>query len=110
MHNKDDGKYYLTSQDELYQVNQFVKFFLPGGNILVLFFQMVATLACVVLAILCWPISWIEEKGGEVAKREKKRIEHGKKRFEKEKNEIFETMGDYRNGEITVTAPEVQQS
>lgn len=109
MHNKDDGKYYLISQDDLYQVNQFVKFFAPGGTILVWIWQMIATLVCVVLAIVFWPISWIEEHGSEVASKEKQRLQYGKRKFEEEKNEVYQTINDYRNGEIQVIAPAVQQ-
>lgn len=110
MHNKDDGKYYLTSQDDLYQVNQFVKFFAPGATILVWLFQMIATLGCVVLAIVFWPVSWIEEHGSQVATKEKNRLQAGKRRFDREKNEMVENMNDYRNGDMQISAPGLQQS
>lgn len=60
-HNKAKEKYYIQSQNDLYQTNDFVRFFWPGGWLVVWLWQVVATLVCYVLAFICQPISWIEE-------------------------------------------------
>ncbi|KAF1983506.1 hypothetical protein K402DRAFT_309050, partial [Aulographum hederae CBS 113979] len=61
MHDKRDDRYYITSQNDLYQVDQFVRFFLFGGWLLVWLWQFVATAFCVVGAVVGWPVSWVEE-------------------------------------------------
>ena len=59
-----NNKYYIASQNDLYQVNQFVKFFTwPIGFLIVLAWQFLATLVCLGAAVTFWPISWIEESG-----------------------------------------------
>ena len=61
-HQKSNGKYYIKSQNDLYQTDQFVKFVLPyGGPILVWLWQTIATLSCVLLALLFWPLTAFEE-------------------------------------------------
>ncbi|KAF2739418.1 hypothetical protein EJ04DRAFT_484221 [Polyplosphaeria fusca] len=60
-HNKGDGKYYITSQNDLYQVDQFVKFVAPGGWVLVWLWQFWATLFCLLGAVALWPVSVVEE-------------------------------------------------
>lgn len=60
-------KYYIVSQNDLYQVNEFVKFFTwPFGFLFVLAWQFAATLVCLGAALAFWPISWAEEHGSEV--------------------------------------------
>ena len=56
--------YYIKSQNDLYQVNEFFKFFDRARvlGLLLLLWQLGATLGCVVLALLCWPVSWVEER------------------------------------------------
>ncbi|CAO2654411.1 Nn.00g111440.m01.CDS01 [Neocucurbitaria sp. VM-36] len=63
-HNRGDGKYYIDSQNDLYQVDQFVKFFAPGGWILVWLWHFMATFFCVVGVVLLRPVSWAEEHWG----------------------------------------------
>ncbi|KAL9086465.1 MAG: hypothetical protein Q9165_007081 [Trypethelium subeluteriae] len=59
---KTNAKYYIKSQNDLYQTDQFVKFVLPyGGPILVWVWQTVATIACVLLALLLSPVSLLQE-------------------------------------------------
>lgn len=112
---ESDGLYYLKSQDDLYQVNQFVKFFAPGGTLLVWLWQMMATLLCIVLAIAFWPVSWFEEHGGEVKRKkdevvqmERKKMEGRRQRFNENvgelTEEVFERAERLGNGEM-VTAP-----
>ena len=56
-------KYLIASQNDLYQVNEFVKFFSLARIVWlgVLVFQFMATAACVIGAVLGSPISWVEE-------------------------------------------------
>jgi len=56
-------KFYIQSQNDLYQVNQFVKFLSPLGvvSLMLLVGQLLATVACVVGAMVGWPVSWVEE-------------------------------------------------
>ena len=60
---KDDPsepeRYYIQAQNDLYQVDQFVRFFLPwGGAMLVFLWHWFATLCCIVGAKLGSPITW----------------------------------------------------
>lgn len=59
-----DGKYYIAAQNDLYQVDQFVKFVAPGAWILVWVWQFVATFFCGLGALIAWPITWAEENWG----------------------------------------------
>lgn len=57
-------KYYVQSQQDLYQTSEFVKFVVPWfgiGTISVIVWQFVATFFCVVGAVVGWPVSWLEE-------------------------------------------------
>jgi hypothetical protein len=63
---RTDGlsKYYITSQNDLYQTSEFVKFVLPWfgiGTIGVMLWQYTATFFCIVGAVLGLPITWLEE-------------------------------------------------
>lgn len=58
---KKSQKYLIQSQNDLYQVNEFVRFFLFGGWILVSLWQLTATIFCVIGAVVLWPQTWIEE-------------------------------------------------
>lgn len=55
--------YYIQSQNDLYQVNEFLKFFSHFGilSALLLLWQLVATALCVLGAGIFWPVSWIEQ-------------------------------------------------
>jgi hypothetical protein len=67
--NKRDNKYYIASQNDLYQVDQFVKFipFFPGSTLLVWAWQLCATAFCLLGALALWPISAVEQFwGGDV--------------------------------------------
>ena len=59
--NQEDGKYYIASQNDLYQVDQFVKFIVPGSWVLVWLSQFWAMLFCTLGAVVGMPITWIEE-------------------------------------------------
>ena len=54
-------KYYITSQNDLYQTDQFIKFVLPWFWILVPLWQTFATYFCVVLSYAFYPVTWLEE-------------------------------------------------
>ena len=55
--------YLIQSQNDLYQVNEFVKFASQFGilSVVVYVWQLLATLLCVVGAGLFWPVSWVEQ-------------------------------------------------
>jgi hypothetical protein len=67
-HNRGDDKYYIASQNDLYQVDEFVKFVLPPGWILVWLWQFWATFFCLLGAFALQPVTWVEQqiwdKGG----------------------------------------------
>jgi hypothetical protein len=56
-------KYWIKSQNDLYQTSEFVKFVVPFGigYTLVLMWHFFATFACVVGAIVGWPVSVLLE-------------------------------------------------
>lgn len=63
-HSRGEGKYYIDDQNDLYQVDQFVRFVWLGGWILVRIWQFIATLLCVLGAVVLWPVSIVEEYAG----------------------------------------------
>lgn len=58
---EDDGKWYISSQNDLYQTDQFIKFVLPWFSWIVPFWQLFATLVCVVCSYLFAPVTWLED-------------------------------------------------
>ena len=54
----NNDKYYIQSQEDLYQVDEFVKFFLPFhiGTTIVAFWHWIATLCCIVGARVFGPV------------------------------------------------------
>jgi hypothetical protein len=62
---KADRKYYIASQNDLYQVDQWIKFILPGiGRVLVLLWHFWASACCVLGTFLLMPMTWLEEYWG----------------------------------------------
>ena len=63
VYNTNSPKYFIKSQNDLYQVNEFVKFVsLFGGlSLLVILWQFAATGLCVLGTWAFWPISWVEQ-------------------------------------------------
>ncbi|KAF2723710.1 hypothetical protein K431DRAFT_282803 [Polychaeton citri CBS 116435] len=59
----ETGKYLIREQNDLYQVDQFVRFVLPWGIGVfgVLLWHFWATAACVLGAIIFAPLTWLEE-------------------------------------------------
>ena len=55
------GKWYIKSQNDLYQTDQFLKFPLPLLGPLVMIWQYFATLVCIVCSYIFEPVSWWEE-------------------------------------------------
>ncbi|KAL8728748.1 MAG: hypothetical protein Q9181_005233 [Wetmoreana brouardii] len=55
--------FYIQSQKDLYQVNEFFKFFSQFGILsgLLLLWQFLSTAICVVGAMIFWPVSWVEQ-------------------------------------------------
>ncbi|KZF25179.1 hypothetical protein L228DRAFT_243973 [Xylona heveae TC161] len=60
-YNKSLQKYLIRSQNDLYQVNEFVRFIWPGGYLFVLLWQFFSTLVCTIGALALWPVSWFEQ-------------------------------------------------
>lgn len=58
----DDKKYYIASQEDLYQLNEVVKFFWPGGATVIWLWQMMATAMCVLGALTLAPVTWLEQR------------------------------------------------
>jgi hypothetical protein len=65
-HNEDDGKYYIASQNDLYQVDQWVKFipFFVGSHFLVLLWHFWTTGLCLLGTLVLWPVTVVEELVG----------------------------------------------
>ncbi|TKA22864.1 hypothetical protein B0A54_17880, partial [Friedmanniomyces endolithicus] len=61
------NKLYIQSQEDLYQVDQFVRFFAPWGigDAVVYLWHFVATIGCVVLSIFFAPFTRLEERYAE---------------------------------------------
>ncbi|KAJ4303293.1 hypothetical protein N0V90_002186 [Kalmusia sp. IMI 367209] len=59
--NRGDGKYYIQSQNDLYQTDEFVKFLIPPSWIIVWLWQFWATAFCLLGAAALWPITWAEQ-------------------------------------------------
>jgi hypothetical protein len=59
-----DRKYYIVSQNDLYQVDQWIKFILPGGWALVVLWHFWASACCVLGTFLLMPMTWLEEYWG----------------------------------------------
>lgn len=70
-HNKINDRYYIESQNDLYQVDQFVKFVAPGGWVLVWLWQFWATVFCVLGTVALWPVSVVEEWAAEKGRGDK---------------------------------------
>jgi hypothetical protein len=57
-----NSRFYIKGQEDLYQSNEVVKFFWPGGATVVWFWQVFATLMCILGALLFAPITWMEQR------------------------------------------------
>lgn len=55
--------YFIQSQNDLYQSNEWIKFISQFGilSVLVLAWQILATAFCVLGAFAFWPVSWVEQ-------------------------------------------------
>ncbi len=62
VHSANDGKYYVQSQEDLYQLNEVVKFFWPGGATTIWLWQFFATGICILGALLLAPVTWVEQR------------------------------------------------
>lgn len=60
----NSSKYYIASQNDLYQTNELVRFVAPWGIgvTAILIWHFVATLFCVLLAWLGTPVTWAEQR------------------------------------------------
>lgn len=59
---KQTQRYFIKSQNDLYQTNEWVRFVWFGGFVFVWLFQVVAAAMCVLGAVVLSPISWLEER------------------------------------------------
>ena len=57
----EGGKWYISSQNDLYQTDQWIKFVLPWLAWIVPLWQLVATLVCVAASYAFAPVTWWEE-------------------------------------------------
>ncbi|RKF55005.1 hypothetical protein GcM3_205023 [Golovinomyces cichoracearum] len=60
-HSEKDDKYYIKTQEDLYQSNEIASYFIPGSSTLVYLLQIFASLLCIVGAIVLAPITWLEQ-------------------------------------------------
>jgi hypothetical protein len=58
---KKTEKYFIHSQNDLYQVDQFVRFAWLGGWLVVWVWQITAAFFCTIGAVILWPQTWVEE-------------------------------------------------
>ncbi|CAN9466737.1 unnamed protein product [Alternaria alternata] len=56
--------YHISKQDDLYQVDQWIRFIAPGAWMLIWLWQVWATIFCVAGTVLLWPVTWVEENWG----------------------------------------------
>lgn len=56
------SKFYIKSQEDMYQLNELVKFFWPGGATVVWLWQLFVTFQCIVGAFIFAPITWLEQR------------------------------------------------
>ncbi|KAI9823853.1 MAG: hypothetical protein M1826_007599 [Phylliscum demangeonii] len=61
-YNEQRRLYFIKRQNDLYQVDEFVKFLWPAGWVVVLAWQFYNTFLSILAASLFWPLSWWEEK------------------------------------------------
>jgi len=61
-HDSPDGKYYIQSQEDMYQSNEILKFILPGAGAALMFQQWFASFLCIVCALLFTPITFLMER------------------------------------------------
>ena len=61
---QDRSRYYIQSQNDLYQTSEFIKFALPWGIgvAVVVMWGFLATVFCVIGAIIFAPVTWLEER------------------------------------------------
>jgi hypothetical protein len=57
-----EGRYYIESQEDLYQTDQFARFVWFGVWRGVMVFQVVNLIVCVLMALLLKPVTWVEER------------------------------------------------
>ncbi|KAI9674196.1 MAG: hypothetical protein M1817_002014 [Caeruleum heppii] len=62
LYDKQQRLYFIKSQNDLYQVNEFLRFIFPGGAFLAKIWQFIATMFCVIGAILLWPVTFLEDR------------------------------------------------
>jgi hypothetical protein len=75
-------KYYIASQEDLYQTDELVKFVMPwGGALLVQVWQLVATLMCALGVWFLWPLGLLfdYQRGAESSPKEKANVKRKEK-------------------------------
>ena len=74
VYHNQDNKYYIKSQEDLYQLNEVVKFFWPGGAMIIWLWQLFATALCIVGALILSPVSWTYQRHSKVVNGTKKML------------------------------------
>jgi hypothetical protein len=72
-----NGKYYIQSQEDLYQLNEVVKFFWPGGATIIWLWQIFATILCILGALILAPMTWMEQRHANQVSVSKKKVLNG---------------------------------
>jgi hypothetical protein len=62
--NRINKKYYIRSQNDLYQVDQWIRFLVPGGWALIYLWHAWATFFCLIGTWALLPVTWVEEQWG----------------------------------------------
>lgn len=58
----ENNKYYIQSQEDLYQLNEVVKFFWPGGATILWLWQLLNMSLCVVGVLIFKPITMFDQR------------------------------------------------
>lgn len=56
-----NNKYYIKSQEDLYQVNEIFKLMGPGYSAIWWLYQIIATAFCILGALILAPVTWLEQ-------------------------------------------------
>jgi len=65
VHDTETNKYWIQSQQDMYQSNEFVKFLGPVLNLLVIFWQLFGTFMSIGMALVLTPVTMVEQKVAE---------------------------------------------
>ncbi|KAF7959357.1 hypothetical protein EAE96_000977 [Botrytis aclada] len=99
-----ENKHLIKHQEDLYQSAELVKFFWPGGTQIISFWRLIATLLCILGAIIFAPMTWMEEWGwfgnGKDVKRSEKKCGEENETGGRETNRVNGSRGEKRRKTI----------